>query len=335
MKNKTTKTIACVIASLTLSACVGSVNVPAGTENKITDGAIDTTMDKATAIPNITDRIASYTRVGTFIQGNDINNPSDGVRDYTHSETQDTFRLATSGNNITMIVNGVAYDLSLTDDNIRRWESSTNDNIYIEEASRVSNDLRATLAGEEDDAVLGTYVFYDADRTTYGEEIRHITYNYTSGYATVGIQTPASFVESETATATYTGLMEFETYASKVTDIASRNSGVYYIGDLTMNIDFTAKTIDGTANLQHRGNVAGTATLALAPIVGNGFAGNFTFDDALRRNAGLINNSVGKYTGNFFGPNADDLAGVMQFNGTTANGAVIGIGGFRGDRQDN
>ena len=28
MKNKTTKTIACVIASLTLSACVGSVNVP-------------------------------------------------------------------------------------------------------------------------------------------------------------------------------------------------------------------------------------------------------------------------------------------------------------------
>ncbi len=34
MKNKTTKTIACVIAGLTLSACVGSVNLPTETESE-------------------------------------------------------------------------------------------------------------------------------------------------------------------------------------------------------------------------------------------------------------------------------------------------------------
>ncbi len=38
MKNKTTKTIACVIAGLTLSACVGSVNVPAGTGDSVKEG---------------------------------------------------------------------------------------------------------------------------------------------------------------------------------------------------------------------------------------------------------------------------------------------------------
>ena len=38
MKNKTTKTIACVLAGLTLSACVGSVNVPAGTGDSVKEG---------------------------------------------------------------------------------------------------------------------------------------------------------------------------------------------------------------------------------------------------------------------------------------------------------
>ena len=40
MKNKTTKTIACLLAGLTLSACVGSVNVPSNAED-------ETKMDEA------------------------------------------------------------------------------------------------------------------------------------------------------------------------------------------------------------------------------------------------------------------------------------------------
>ena len=57
----------------------------------------------------------------------------------------------------------------------------------------------------------------------------------------------------------------------------------------------------------------------------------------------LSDNPTGHYDGNFFGPNADDLAGVMRFEGTETEaigptdrpygGAVFGIGGFRGDRQ--
>ncbi len=151
----------------------------------------------------------------------------------------------------------------------------------------------------------------------------------------MGIPTPASTVASQTATATYTGLMEFETLASHVTDIASQDSRIYYAGDLTMTVNFTINTVAGTGSIERRGSPAGAIIFAPAPIVGNGFEGVFTLDSALRTNAGLTNNPVGNYKGNFFGPNADDLAGVLRFNSANAHGNVNGLGGFRGDRQDN
>ncbi len=343
MKNKTIKTIACFIAGLILTACVGSVNVPAGTENKITDGAMDTTMnttmDKATEMPLLPDPITatadsiySIHRLGTFSFGDNFDADK---RNYTNSETQDTFKLVASGDTIIMIVNGVTHDLTIDDSDITNWSDPNNEYIYIFEPNRSSNSLRATLAGKEGESILGTYVYYQADTSTFGAGVRDITYDFTLGYAVVGIPTPASTVASQTATATYTGLMEFETLASHVTDIASQDSRIYYAGDLTMTVNFTINTVAGTGSIERRGSPVGAIIFAPAPIVGNGFEGVFTLDGALRTNAGLTNNPVGNYKGNFFGPNADDLAGVLRFNSANAHGNVNGLGGFRGDRQDN
>ena len=344
MKNKIIKTLACLLAGLTLTACVGSVNVPAGTENKITDGTMDTTMDKSTAMPLLpnpitatADSIYSIHRLGTFSRGDDINDDSDDTRNYTNSKTQDTFKLVASGDTIIMIVNGVTHDLTLDDSDITSWSVPNNEYIYIFEPNRTSNDLRATLAGKEGESILGTYVYYHADTTIVSSGLKDIPYDFTLGYAVVGIPTPASTVASQTATATYTGLMEFETLASHVTDIASQDSRIYYAGEveLTMTVNFTINTVAGTGSIERRGAPAGAIIFAPAPIVGNGFEGVFTLDGALRTNAGLTNNPVGNYKGNFFGPNADDLAGVLRFNSANAHGNVNGLGGFRGDRQDN
>ncbi len=206
------------------------------------------------------------------------------------------------------------------------------------------------------DVVNGTHPTVQGDYFEYTTR-EGSSYEYQdngiTGFATIGIQTTAAVVESQTAVAIYRGEGFLGTY--KTVGPLYHNRHVELAID--MSVDFDANTIEGTGRrteLYHYGFLAEHVIFKSAPIVGNGFEGTFTMNTESRDYFNLTGNPTGQYSGNFFGPNADDLAGVMSFDsaareyerdydeygygngrhrsGTITDIDVIGIGGFRADR---
>ncbi len=189
----------------------------------------------------------------------------------------------------------------------------------------IYNILDDTITDKEIHGTHISYELYEFERVR-GESPTWQTNNITRvGFTTVGIPTPISAVESQTAMATYTGDLEIQF------EIIARNSNnvQYRANDLSMTVDFDENTIEGQANFSNRG---GSITFNPAPINGNGFTGDITLSDRVRTRFDLTGNSIGHYAGNFFGPNAEDLAGVIGFNGKNGEADKFGTGGFRADR---
>ncbi len=333
---KTTLKIAALSAvSLTLIACGGSGG--GGNNNS----ALNPPSSPTAAVA---DRVTSVRVVGPFNNGGIPIQTRNFSYNLTADETQDTFALVQSGNNLVMTVNGTAY--TFTPENA----SSTGSYDWITDgAGRLFNssssgaDIRTVLNGTHS-TIQGDYVDYS---TLPNLESHTGNLDYTTGYATIGIQTLPSVVASQTATATYQGAIELDLLSAS-TKIAGQEdetnsitgSTTEYItgGDLTMTANFTNNTIAGGAAFNVRSvatdqlipNRVATVTFNSAPIVGNGFAGTFTMNAEYRNVQGITNNPTGNYAGNFFGPAADDIAGVMRFG---AQGSAVGIGGFRADRD--
>ncbi len=359
MLKTTLKITALSAVSLTLIAC-GS----GGNDN------LDPPSSPAAAVA---DRVVSVRLVGpfnnggTFFRDGEISvSEAEGTRRYLDdsydlkiSETQDTFALVQSGANLIMTVNGTAY--TFTPEETSAAVRDPNDNSRIITPARYgwnavadgdlsgfSNDLRTVLNGTHP-TIQGDYVEYSTG-PRFDRAVNE-TIDYTGGFATVGIQTPASVVASQTATATYTGRVQLNgqggfTKTAGIDDYVDplvypdEFQFSYLDGQLIMTANFTNNTIAGeqkyrVATLGSNEPIAGreaTLTFNPAPIVGNGFAGTFTMNTDYQRFRGLTsNNPAGNhYAGNFFGPNADDIAGVMRFDGQAG---VIGTGGFRADRD--
>ncbi len=322
MKNKILTLAVLSATSLTfLSACGSSPSADAG------------------AMPEVVAaRLSSLRLAGNFNNGGTTSR-DDNTYDYTYSPIQETLTLRVGSNNtLIMIVNGVENVLTRAEGRDDYWQVKNGIGVSINaNTSLSSNNIIDVLTGK-DDARQGTYVLYDTTANDFSSGATSFDIDSTFGFATVGIQTPASVVANQTATATYTGRMDFRTYPNTLT-AREALSRVSYFGDLSMNVNFDANTIRGTANLSKSVEDTGTdvlvgvVTFASAPIIGNGFDGDFTLDNALHDDIGLNATPTGNYSGNFFGPNANDLAGVMRFNGTNANENVFGYGGFGADRQ--
>ncbi len=285
------------------------------------------------------------------------------------TKTDDTFSLVIRGGKAITTINGVNYEFidkshAFTDRRdgdvdptsvggrffvewgdwytVGSWNISDFDrsNTKAKKAMLFSNPARNANIR---DVVNGTHPTVQGDYFGFSD-------NSNTGFATIGIQTDATVVESQTAVAIYRGEGFLGTYGTPDYDNLYRE---YAELAITMNVDFNANTIAGTGNRtasdryghseRHYGFLDDKVTFNSAPIVGNGFEGTFTLDRSVRANFKLTDNPTGQYSGNFFGPNADDLAGVMSFDGTARQYdegygetndpfAVIGIGGFRADR---
>ena len=317
----------------------------------------------------VADRVVStrglgpYTNAGTFeARGERLSNDEQNARtlddsyNITYTETQDTFALVQSGENLVMTVNGTAYTFTpsvnipaVAPSNSNPTGSPASYDWVAVDAGRIFStgtpDIRNVLDGT-DPSVQGTYVDYSTLLNIASSQI-DINLDYTDGFATIGIQTLPSVVASQTATATYTGRVQLNVQSNftKIAGQANASSSVTgssteYLtnGDLTMTANFTNNTIAGGATYsvadlstgQQISNREAIITFNSAPIVGNGFAGTFSMNADYRSVQGITNNPTGNYAGNFFGPAADDIAGVMRFD---AQGSAVGLGGFRADRQ--
>ena len=346
-----------------LSACGGSGG--GGNNNPALNPPANPTAAVADRVVSVR-RFGPYSNAGTFLpEGSTVTNEAeaalllDDSYNITATETQDTFALRRSGNNFVMTVNGTAHTLIRreitpvlrdSNDNSRiitpasyEWSGAASGQLY---SYSFSGDLLPVLDGTHA-TIQGAYIQYSTSSALNGSQIG-INLDYTEGYTTVGRRTLPSVVASQTATATYRGrvLLNVQSTFAKTAGQANVSYSVTpstteYIsggGVLTMNANFTDNTIAGevtygVANLttgQLIPDRDATITFNSAPIVDNGFAGTFNMNANYRSVEGITNNPTGNYAGNFFGPNADDIAGVMRFG---AQGGAIGQGAFRADRQ--
>ncbi len=270
------------------------------------------------------------------------------VRTIAGTKTNDTFKLVTGENDTAiMTINGVDYEIMAN-------PNSGHGAWYIPNPNRKVSDNKATLSssgaisGNVRKIVNGVHPTVQGDYFKYrtGAEDFYANENldYTIGFATIGTQTAPTVVESQTAVAIYRGQGRLHTYI----DLNQYNSYSQQAPlGITMSVDFDANTIEGTGRRKtgnHYEFSPANVIFNSAPIDGNGFSGTFTLNSEMREWYDLADNPTGYYDGNFFGPNADDLAGVMRFEGTETEGAdwtgrthgdatVVGIGGFRADRH--
>ncbi len=361
MLKTTLKITALSVATLTLlTACGSGGGTGTGGSGTGTGGGGGVTglPERVVTIPTsvlsdgtaaVADGVSSY-RQAYYRSHKNTDTRNDDTFHYSRAETQDTFSLrAGEGNTAIMTVNGAEHTFTFEGSN---GVGTYNDDINFQElvinipfsnsdpVQGVFNVLDGTHT-----TIQGTYASYETDN---GSGTFHT--NYTRGFATVGIQTTPEQMVSQSAVATYRGSIILDLNPLAQTfgiheNPFNDNSALF--AELIMTVNFNTNNVTGTAastetdfSVQPDENGAyptitnGIITFGIAPIVGNGFAGEFTIDGNGRDYLGLTDNPTGNYTGNFFGPDADDIAGVMRFNGTTADGATVGIGGFRGDRQE-
>ncbi len=283
-----------------------------------------------TPTPTVTDGAVSFSVMGTY-STNNTDNANDDIISVTYRPIEDTIALVRRADNFILTVNGVEHVIngatfSNYNSDLIQYDGSGGVRILV--AS--NNNLAGILDGTHP-TIQGTFIDYSTDTNDYTDGGSRYNLNYSAGYATIGRRTPADVVANQSAIATYNGLMSLDIGLSEEVS----GSGSVYYSDISMEVNFTANTIAGSGTFALIGDSSqrGAVNFMTAPIIGNGFAGNFTFDTAFYRDVGITNSPTGQYAGNFFGENAEDLAGVMQMDGISANGAIISAGGFRADRQ--
>ncbi len=247
-------------------------------------------------------------------------------------------------------INGVDYEVLLNPANYRGAWYSSDPNRKVRNnwawflSSAASANIRRVVYGTHP-TVQGDYFEYRAETEYTDDSSDYDSNNHIAGFATMGIETTAAVVGSQSAVAIYRGVGRLHSY--KALGLPYYDTDVSLA--ITMSVDFDANTTQGTGRATYYDSdyyeySPANVIFNSAPIVGNGFSGTFTLNSEMRELYKLNDNPTGQYSGSFFGPNADDLAGVMSFDGTASqyvNGSgkvitgdvdVLGIGGFRADR---
>jgi hypothetical protein len=164
----------------------------------------------------------------------------------------------------------------------------------------------------------------------------------TIGYAVVGAETTPETVKAQ-ANATYKGRARVDT--RQETDITDR---VGVRGDLTLAAKFDQGSVSGSIdNIEARvrnadtGNVwigwmpvdGAAISLTESKISANGFTGGNVVGNAAANTAidGNLNGST--YSGRFYGPNAEQVGGVISAKGISEGGKFVGTGYFAGEKQ--
>ncbi len=158
------------------------------------------------------------------------------------------------------------------------------------------------------------------------------------GFAAIGAETKPDALKGK-ANATYKGRATAET---QLADDATTRTGVE--GDLQLAANFDKGSVSGKMdNLSARTRsgdsgwspwtpVDGTVTLETAKISGNAYDGKLKGDTAFNT---LIDGNLdgSTYSGRFYGPKAEETAGVFKLKGTSEGDGFVGSGGFAAKAQ--
>ena len=160
---------------------------------------------------------------------------------------------------------------------------------------------------------------------------------YLRAYAVLGTETRDDALSS-LPTATYNGYTEISS-VSKTSDEQGNFPFNRVQSDLKMTADFGAGEISGVmSNFAEQDELlgyvpfAGSVAMNKATITQNGFKGTLTADDAFGAD-GVTIDPTSTYSGAFYGPSAETVAGVLNVTGSNGIAGYNGIGYFIADRN--
>ncbi len=164
------------------------------------------------------------------------------------------------------------------------------------------------------------------------------------GFIVVGTETDSNDLRA-LPTATYDGHARVR--VAPTTDFVEYNDSVSEArGDMRLGANFGAGTVSGSiTNMEGRlprnqdptrtwTPFAGQLTLNETGISGNGFTGAVTADSGFTSEIGTVA-AGSSYSGTFFGPEANEVAGGLSLTGTSADGGVpyLGWGFIQGGKN--
>lgn len=233
---------------------------------------------------------------------------------------------------ITLTVNGVQQVFKSTDLEPNQYAFTVNDttaNKYVSVANWDGNTIV--------DEINGNQTF-----TKYAQPWEYVTNQLGNpsveahGFFITGTETKPADIGS-IPNATYSGEANLHAYpASGYTGFQNTVSRVR--SSVNMTADFGAGNVSGSLT-----NIAiapvnttpkvytsrpGTISMDPAKITGNGFSGILTPDSTFKSAAGNPTITAGQYSGNFYGPVADEVAGTMSLSGSNTSGNFNANGFF-------
>ena len=175
---------------------------------------------------------------------------------------------------------------------------------------------------------FGTVVSVGGDIGPDGDTV------FMRSFAAIGGETTDAFLAQTTGTATYDGFGRFDLYLADSGDDDSgpRNR---LRGAVSMTADFDAGNISGTMDdltlqrvgASERDDLAGEVNFDAAAFEVNTFVGSVSGNTDLAE-AGLTLNDDAEYNGAFFGPNAEEVHGVVSGTGVLDGEDINVIGHF-------
>lgn len=153
-------------------------------------------------------------------------------------------------------------------------------------------------------------------------------------YAVTGVETPDDMI-SDLATATYEGYVGIKAYPDGSYDGFDTVNRLEGNAEITAN--FGSGTISGeisnlrwgwTGDRDSREDIDGVIVMDATAIASDGaYSGSLTPDAAFDAN-GVVSSSGGSYTGEFFGPEAENAAGAISMNMSADGTDYVGAGFF-------
>lgn len=242
------------------------------------------------------------------------------------------FSLKKNGNGVDLTVNGETITFSDSDLTPEKdgWEKQKPDGsdykgAYVFDADSAKSALDGT---DKSYLQVWQYESWNGDKAT-------------RGFAVIGAETDPQIVKSQ-ANATYSGKALADTWME---NDSRERAGVR--GDLTLKADFQAGSVTGKIDkLEARTRGADTddkwtawaaadtganIEMTKAAISANGFSdGKLVAHDP----SGEVGNLDGStYSGRFYGPNAEQVGGVMSIKGASQDGKFVGNGFFAGKKD--
>lgn len=246
--------------------------------------------------------------------------------DETSQLSDASISMSGDGDTLTLTMNGQTFELdpSLDETENPRQIRYSDDSGY--------RDIFILSADSFDEAFEGANGFAELYNAFFGGPD-----SQDRVYFVLGAETTDEALQALSGSVDYTGQAEFRIDPS--TDwVGEPTSSIVVFGGLTLSADFDSQSVSGeitdmfVLGDDFGENVDGAILLNETQYSINGFEGTLSVDESVAGAQPVVGSlDDGAYSGVFYGPNGEEVGGVMSAEGTVDGQDYNAVGGFHAD----